>query len=407
MSAITVGGDLVHYEVLGRGGRPVILIHGWIGSWRYWIPTMRQLQLKFRVYALDLFGYGDSGKNPARYSIDQQVLLLDEFMKQLGIPKAAILAHGLGAQVSIHFARQYADRVARMLLTSAPLFDLGDLDTRVPPGKRVLLTGTGSSTPQPAGDQSAQANQGQGASASPDVPGDRTPPANSDATIPRRPADLDIHISRQADQTVPSTTRETIRNPNMIDREMLRRAALAREQATGSILPDDEDDQVTQPMRAMPAAPPDTSETQPTDVTNPLKNVLTGNMETLLARCFKRSEPEFIKLQSDISKTDESVLTYAVDSFSAGAMLDSIRQLEMPVVMAHGEDDPLIPVPSEAIWNYLTDQRDEMLLPVQFSGTRHFPMLESDTFQRLVGLFLETPEISKIELRERWRRRSR
>lgn len=39
MSAISVAGDLVHYEVLGRG-RQVVLIHGWVGSWRYWIPTM-------------------------------------------------------------------------------------------------------------------------------------------------------------------------------------------------------------------------------------------------------------------------------------------------------------------------------------------------------------------------------
>jgi len=54
MSAINVGGELVHYEVLGRG-RTVILLHGWLGSWRYWIPLMRQLQLRYRVYAVDLF----------------------------------------------------------------------------------------------------------------------------------------------------------------------------------------------------------------------------------------------------------------------------------------------------------------------------------------------------------------
>ena len=41
MSAITIGGDLIHYEVLGRG-RPVLLVHGWIGSWRYWVPAMQQ-----------------------------------------------------------------------------------------------------------------------------------------------------------------------------------------------------------------------------------------------------------------------------------------------------------------------------------------------------------------------------
>jgi len=139
MSAITVDGDLVHYEVLGRG-RAVVLIHGWIGSWRYWIPLMQQLHLKYRVYALDLFGYGDSAKNAQKYTIDQQVNLLVEFMDQLGLKKAAMIGHGLGAQVLTEFAQRNYDMIARMLISNAPLFDPGDLGTRVPPGQRVLLT---------------------------------------------------------------------------------------------------------------------------------------------------------------------------------------------------------------------------------------------------------------------------
>jgi pimeloyl-ACP methyl ester carboxylesterase len=85
MSAIRLGDDLIHYEVLGRG-RPVILLHSWVGSWRYWVPTMQQLLLKYRVYALDLYGYGDSVKNPQKYTLDHQVQLLDDFTQQLGIP---------------------------------------------------------------------------------------------------------------------------------------------------------------------------------------------------------------------------------------------------------------------------------------------------------------------------------
>ena len=138
MSAITIGGDLVHYEVLGRG-RPVVLIHGWIGAWQYWVPLMQQIHLKYRVYALDLFGFGDSAKNPDKYKFDQQVNLLSEFMKQMGLPKAAMIGHGLGAMVLIQFAKQHPDRVARMLTVSAPLFDPGDLDSRNPAGTRKIL----------------------------------------------------------------------------------------------------------------------------------------------------------------------------------------------------------------------------------------------------------------------------
>src|SRR5690606_23473187 len=86
MSAITIEGDLIHYEVLGRG-RPVILVHGWLGSWRYWVPAMSQVSMKYRTYALDLWGFGDSGKDARHYDFASQVALLDQFMNRLGITK--------------------------------------------------------------------------------------------------------------------------------------------------------------------------------------------------------------------------------------------------------------------------------------------------------------------------------
>ncbi|PJF22421.1 MAG: hypothetical protein CUN56_06090, partial [Phototrophicales bacterium] len=287
MSAITVGGDLVHYEVLGRGGRPVILIHGWIGSWRYWIPTMRLLQMKFRVYAIDLFGFGDSGKNPSKYPIAQQVAMLDEFMKQLGLAKAAFLTHGLGAQVAVEYATQHAERVARMLLSNPPLFDPGDLDTRVPAGKRVLLT-PDAKQPRPL-----------------NIPKQATPhPSTTGAvTHVRRPLppDTDIHISgadQEADpskaKTIASATRETIPNPNVIDREKLRQAALARI------------------AEAQKSQEPDT-----TSKTNPLRAALGTETEALLARCFKKSDPEYEKLQADVVKSDNKVLEYTSKEYDA------------------------------------------------------------------------------------------
>jgi pimeloyl-ACP methyl ester carboxylesterase len=384
MSAITVGSDLVHYEVLGRGGRPVILVHGWLGSWRYWIPTMRQLQLKYRVYAIDLFGFGDSSKNPERYTINQQIELLDDFMKQLGIPKAAFLAHGLGAHVAIEFAKQYPDRVARMLLSSAPVFDSGDLATRVRPGQRVVLTGT-----PPSINPMINSALTDVTIISRPQPSVTTPPKplNDDGETEILVTGLD---KSTVDATVVSANRDTIVNPSLvIDREKLREAALAAAK-------------ITTETEKPPVNPKPKD-----DAPNPLRDALSQNMADLLAKCFKKSETEFEKLQADVTKSDNTVLKFSTIGFDAGMMLDTIRLLTMPVVLVHGEDDPIIGRPNDTVWDYLTIEKEEQVLPVPMSGVRHFPMLESDTFQRLVGMFLETPEISKIELKERWRRRSR
>ena len=125
MSAIIIEEEVVHYEVLGRG-RPLIFVHGWLGSWRYWIPTMQALCGDFRTYALDLWGFGNSGKKPDRYSLDKQAELIHGFMDQLGILKAAFIGHGLGGVVVTRFVRKYPDWADRVMAVNVPLLGLSD-----------------------------------------------------------------------------------------------------------------------------------------------------------------------------------------------------------------------------------------------------------------------------------------
>jgi pimeloyl-ACP methyl ester carboxylesterase len=125
VSAIIIDEEVIHYEVLGRG-RPLIFVHGWLGSWRYWIPTMQALSSDFRTYALDLWGFGDSGKRADRYSLERQAELIHGFMDQLGIIKAAFIGHGLGGIVLIRFIRQYPDWADRLMAVNVPLLGISD-----------------------------------------------------------------------------------------------------------------------------------------------------------------------------------------------------------------------------------------------------------------------------------------
>ena len=122
MSVVSLESDLIHYEVLGRG-RPIIFLHGWVGSWRYWIPTMQAASISFRTYALDLWGFGDTAKRPEKYALEQQAILLNAFMDEMGIGKIALVGHGMGALVALTFIQQYPALVDRMVLTGLPLED--------------------------------------------------------------------------------------------------------------------------------------------------------------------------------------------------------------------------------------------------------------------------------------------
>ncbi|MGD0003677.1 MAG: alpha/beta hydrolase [Anaerolineaceae bacterium] len=120
MSAILLEQDIVHYEVLGRG-RPLVFLHGWVGSWRYWIPVMQVASISFRAYALDLWGFGDSARKQDRYSLDQQIYLLDSFLDRLGIGKVALVGHGLGAMIALQYTLLHPDMVDRVMAVSYPL----------------------------------------------------------------------------------------------------------------------------------------------------------------------------------------------------------------------------------------------------------------------------------------------
>jgi pimeloyl-ACP methyl ester carboxylesterase len=120
MSVVFLDSAIVHYEVLGKG-RPVFFLHGWVGSWKYWIPSMQVTSTSYRAYALDLWGFGETAHNSQAYSLDQQADMLRAFMDKMGIGKIALVGHGLGGLVAISFAKRWPQSVDRMMAVNCPM----------------------------------------------------------------------------------------------------------------------------------------------------------------------------------------------------------------------------------------------------------------------------------------------
>jgi pimeloyl-ACP methyl ester carboxylesterase len=119
MSVVILQDEIVHYEVLGRG-RPLVFLHGWVGSWRYWIPAMQAASISYRTYAIDFWGFGDTAKAADYYNLEQQVNLVDLFLQEMGIGKIALIGHGLGAVVAMLYANRFRRLVDRVLAISLP-----------------------------------------------------------------------------------------------------------------------------------------------------------------------------------------------------------------------------------------------------------------------------------------------
>ncbi len=118
MPTLVTDQGIVHYQVYGRG-RPVILLHGWLGSWALWRSTIEDLGTEYRTYAIDFFGFGESRSQEV--SVDLYIDLVNQFMHRLGIQRAALVGHSMGGTVSLGVAARYPERVAKVTVIGSPI----------------------------------------------------------------------------------------------------------------------------------------------------------------------------------------------------------------------------------------------------------------------------------------------
>jgi len=107
----------IHYLEAGRG-TPVILLHGSGGEGARWMPTIKGLASEFRVIAPDQIGWGNSDKPMTIYHSGVFAEFLARFMKEIGVPKAALVGQSMGAGVALQMAVNYPQLVDRMVLVN-------------------------------------------------------------------------------------------------------------------------------------------------------------------------------------------------------------------------------------------------------------------------------------------------
>jgi pimeloyl-ACP methyl ester carboxylesterase len=120
MSTLVTDQGMLHFEVFGRG-QPVILLHGWLGSWGVWQETMAYLSRSYRTYALDFWGFGESGKKRTSYTMQDFVQLVDQFMESLGIDQAPLVGHSMGGTVGLMVALQNPHRTNKVVVIGSPI----------------------------------------------------------------------------------------------------------------------------------------------------------------------------------------------------------------------------------------------------------------------------------------------
>ena len=113
---VMVDGKKVHYLEKGAG-QPVILIHGFLYNTVMWEKNIEALANKFRVLAVDLWGWGYSERLKVNeYSFGGYGKQIVGFMDALNIPKASLVGQSMGGGISVYVAAHFPDRVDKLIL---------------------------------------------------------------------------------------------------------------------------------------------------------------------------------------------------------------------------------------------------------------------------------------------------
>lgn len=121
MHQILLAGRPVYYRQEGQGP-PLLLLHGWGGSSRYWQSTLNYLAPLRTMYAPDLPGHGQSLPLADPATAERLARLVIEFADAIGCPQFDLNGHSFSSSVAVFVAAGWPDRVRRLILTCASTY---------------------------------------------------------------------------------------------------------------------------------------------------------------------------------------------------------------------------------------------------------------------------------------------
>ncbi len=142
---VEAAGWRLNYQRAGEaaGGSetaPIVLVHGFGGDLNTWLFNQPDLAETHAVYALDLPGHGRSGKDVGAGDLAALSGALGAFLDALGIGRAHLVGHSLGAALALDLALRRPEAAASLTLIApaglGPEIDMTFIDGFIAAGRR-------------------------------------------------------------------------------------------------------------------------------------------------------------------------------------------------------------------------------------------------------------------------------
>lgn len=116
-------GVRIGYTDSGAGEQTLLMVHGLGSNHQSWQKNIAGLRAHFRCVALDLPGYGVSGKGEFAFDMVFFAETVASFIQTLNLQNVVLVGHSMGAQVSMHVALRNAGLVQKLVLLAPAGFE--------------------------------------------------------------------------------------------------------------------------------------------------------------------------------------------------------------------------------------------------------------------------------------------
>jgi pimeloyl-ACP methyl ester carboxylesterase len=115
-----VNGINLYYETHGSG-RPLVLLHGGLGSGEMFGPVLPMLAERHKVIAVDLQGHGRTADIDRPIDVRLMAGDIAALMEHLRLDTADLVGYSLGGGVALQTAAKYPAKIRRLVMVSANL----------------------------------------------------------------------------------------------------------------------------------------------------------------------------------------------------------------------------------------------------------------------------------------------
>ncbi len=82
---------------------------------------MEALSRNYKTYALDFWGFGESGKQGGSFTVQDYTEMVNQFVERMGIEEALVIGHSMGGTVSLSVALTQPDWVRKVVVVGSPI----------------------------------------------------------------------------------------------------------------------------------------------------------------------------------------------------------------------------------------------------------------------------------------------